>query len=237
MGSPSTRPAGTTLRLATFNIDGGHGTDDRLDLARTARSLQRIDVVAMEEVHASSDADNQALTLGGLLHLPYLFVPAERRWGHDSFGNAFFADLPVSRWTRVVLPSDVMHAKRNYLSAEAQWLGRPLRVIATHVDFKGEGDAQLAEVIAAFLALPPPAVLLGDLNHPKADPQIQRLLATPGVEECYSRMPQLDPVHGRVDWIFVRGLHTVDAGSVDLKASDHPAYWAEVVPADGVPAR
>ncbi len=227
LAGPATRPAGDTLGLGTFNIDGGQGTDEHVDLARTAQSLQRLDVIGMQEVHATGDGnDNQADALSDLLHLPYVYVPAERRWGHDSFGNAFFADLPVTRWRRVVVPSAVFHAKRNYLLADLTWQGRPLHVITTHVDFKANGDDQLGLVIAAFLAQPTPAVLMGDLNHPASSPQIQQLLKTPGVEEAVGRV--LEPVPGRVDWIFLRGLHTVDAGSVDLHASDHPAYWAQV---------
>ena len=225
-GSTTPPPNGPYLRLATFNIDGGEGIDGKVDLTRTARCLQKVDVAAMEEVHATSDSDNQAEPLGTLLHLAYLFAPAERRWGHDTFGNAVFTDLPVTRWRRVVLPAEFLHAKRNYVTADLSWRGQPLHVFATHVDFKANGDEQLADVSNAFLAAPVPAVLLGDLNHPRSSPQIGRMIATPGVQECVSRV--LDPVPGRVDWIFVRGLQTVDAGSVDLKASDHPAYWAEV---------
>jgi endonuclease/exonuclease/phosphatase family metal-dependent hydrolase len=232
---PATRPtAGDTLRLGTFNIDGGQGLDEQVDLARTAKCLQRLDVIGLQEVHGfSGDPPNQAVPLGGLLHLPYLYVPAERRWGHESFGNAFFTDLTVHAWHRVPIRSAMFHAKRTYLLADLDWRGKPLHVITTHVDFKANGDEQLAAVVSAFLAQPVPAVLMGDLNHPANSPQIQQLLATPGVEEAVGRV--LDPVKGRVDWIFLRGLHTVDAGSVDLKASDHPAYWAAVELA-GAPA-
>jgi hypothetical protein len=52
------------------------------------------------------------------------------------------------------------------------------------------------------------------------------LLATRGVEEAVNLI--LGPEPGRVDWIFLRGLTTVDAGRVDIGASDHPAYWAQV---------
>ncbi len=227
VGPPATAPAGDDLMLGTFNIDGGQGTDEKVDLARTAKSLQHLDVIGMQEVHGDGGSPpDQARPLGELLHLPHLFVPAERRWDHDSFGNAFFADLPVTRWQRVVLPTTAFHAKRNYLLADLTWHGRPLHVIATHVDFKGNGDDQLARVFRAFLEQPTPAVLLGDLNHPASSPQIKALIATPGVEESIGRV--IEPVPGRVDWIFVRGLHTVDAGKVDLGASDHPAYWAHV---------
>jgi len=226
-GPPAVAPVGDTLRLGTFNIDGGQGTDDQVDLARTAKCLQRLDVIGLQEVHGfAADPPNQAITLGGLLHLPYLYVPAERRWGHESFGNAFFTDLPVHHWQRVVVPSAPFHAKRNYLLAELEWQGQPLHVLTTHVDFKGNGDEQLAMLINAFVSQPTPAILMGDLNHPASSEQIKALMATPGVEEAVSRV--LDPVEGRVDWIFLRGLHTVDAGSVNLGASDHPAYWAAV---------
>jgi endonuclease/exonuclease/phosphatase family metal-dependent hydrolase len=227
LGPPAAAPVGDTLRLGTFNIDGGQGTDDQVDLARTAKCLQRLDVIGLQEVHGfAADPPNQAVTLGGLLRLPYLYVPSERRWGHESFGNAFFTDLPVLHWARVVVPSAPFHARRNYLLSELEWQGHPLHVLTTHVDFKANGDEQLAILINTFLAQPTPAILMGDLNHPASSPQIRALLATPGVEEAVSRV--LDPVEGRVDWIFLRGLHTVDAGSVDLGASDHPAYWAAV---------
>lgn len=226
---PATQPAyrHSTLRLGTFNIDGGQGLDGKVDLGRTTKCLQRLDAIGLEEVHGfAGDPPNQAVELGRLLKMPYLYVPAEQRWGHDSFGNAFLSDLPVHHWQRVVIPSSPMHARRNYLLTELKWHGRPLHVITTHVDFKGNGDDQLRTVIDAFLAQPTPAVLMGDLNHPASDEQIKKLIATPDVEEAVGQV--LEPVKGRVDWIFLRGLHTVDAGSVDLKASDHPAYWAEV---------
>ena len=224
-GPAAVTPAGPRLRLATFNIDGGHGRDGKLDLTRTAKCLQRLDLIALQEVHGDGSG-NQAAALSHLLRLPFEFAPAERRWGHDSFGNAVLTDLPVTAWHRVVIPTGPLAADRNYVSLDLTWQGRPLHVIATHVDFKSNGDDQLRKVIETFLSLPEPAVLMGDLNHPAADPQIAALARTPGVQEAVGQV--LDPVPGRVDWIFLRGLRAVDAGPVELGASDHPAYWAEV---------
>ena len=228
LAGAATHPVGAILRLATLNMDGGEGTDGRVDLTRTANCFRRADVVALQEVHGfgGDPPTDQAQDLSGLLKLPFVFAPAERRWGHPSFGNALLCGLPVVRWERVVLPSVPLHAKRNYLSATATWQGRPLNLIVTHVDFKAGGDEQLREVFARFLSLPTPAVLMGDLNHPAKDVQVKELLATPGVEEAVSA--KLEPVPGRVDWIFLRGLRTLDAGQVELHASDHPAYWADV---------
>ncbi len=198
-------------------------------ISRTARCLQHLDFIGLNEVHGGLFADppNQAISLGGILNLPYLFVPAEHRWWHDSFGNAVFSNLPVTHWQRVVLPSQWIHARRNYLLSDVQWHEQTVHFLTTHVDWKSGGDEQLRIVIDVFLHLPQPAVLMGDLNHPPSDARIENLKATEGVQEAISSLLGPD-TEARVDWIFLRGLHTEDAGIVNIGASDHPAFWAAV---------
>jgi endonuclease/exonuclease/phosphatase family metal-dependent hydrolase len=228
IGPAATQPTGTELGIGTFNIDGGQGLDGVTDLARTARCMQKLDFIGMEEVHGFyvGDPPNQEVILSSLLHLPGLWVPTEKRFGHETFGNAAFSDLPIESWQRIELPSEPHRAKRNYLLTKAIWHGKPLYVITTHTDWKSGGERQFEIVRDAFLKLPTPAILMGDLNTPRTNPLIGNLLKTPGVEEAISQI--LDPIPGRVDWIFLRGLKTVNAGMVDIKASDHPAYWAAV---------
>ena len=226
IGTPTTRPSGPYLRVGTFNIDGGQGLDGKTDLARTARCEQKLDFIGMNEVHGFvfQQPINQAITLSSLLHLPYLYVPAEQQWGHETFGNAVFSNLVVTHWQRVELPSQLFKAKRNYLLTDVLWHGKVLHILTTHTDWKTGGDEQLRIVSDVFLKLPLPAILMGDLNSPASNPRIGELQKTPGVQEAIGTV--LDPIHGRVDWIFVKGFTTVDAGEVDIKASDHPAYWA-----------
>lgn len=215
------------LRLGTFNIDGGHGTDGKLDLARTARCMQRLDFVGMEEVHGFlfTHDPNEAVTLSHLLKLKYLWAPSERQWWHYSFGNADFTDLPVITWSRIPLPSHWNRALRNYVLTVVRWNGLPVHIITTHTDWKTGGTEQLRLVINQFMQQPQPAVLMGDLNTPEHDPQIQKLMHTPGVVEAVQKI--LGPTYpGRVDYIFLRGLRAVDAGEVNIGASDHPAFWA-----------
>jgi endonuclease/exonuclease/phosphatase family metal-dependent hydrolase len=228
-GRPATRQAGNQyLLIATFNIDSGQGLDGKTDLTRTARSLQKIDFIGMNEVHGFlwGEPKNQAKALSDILRLPYLYVPVETQWGEETFGNAVFSDLPITRWQRIVLPSHPFMSKRNYLLTDAEWHGKTIHFLTTHTDWKSGGEEQFKIVRDVFLSLPAPAILMGDLNTPPSSPLIQDLKKTPGVEEAIDT--QLDKVPGRVDWIFLRGLKTHDAGQVDLKASDHPAYWASV---------
>ncbi len=228
IGVASTQPSNQYLRIGTFNIDGGEGLDGKLDLDRTASCMQKMNFIGMEEVHGFIFAEppNQAIALGELLHLPYLYAPAEKRWGHETFGNAAFSDLTIKHWQRVVLPSRPFKALRNYLLTEVDWHGTAVHIVTTHTDWKAGGEAQFKIVRDLFLNLPRPAILMGDLNTPASDPLIHDLQNTNGVQEAIGKI--LDPIPGRVDWIFLRGLTTVDAGMVDIKASDHPAYWAQV---------
>ena len=224
----STQPLGPYLRIGTFNIDGGEGLDGNLDLARTASCMQKLDFIGMEEVHGFifQQPPNQAITLSKLLHLPGIYVPSEKRWGHETFGNAAFSDLLITHWQRIVLPSKPFHARRNYLLTDAIWQNKAIHFVTTHTDWKIGGEKQFEIVRDVFLNLPTPAILMGDLNTPQSNDLIKNLEKIPGVEESIGKI--LDPIAGRVDWIFIRGLTTVDAGKVDLKASDHPAYWASV---------
>ena len=228
-GVPATRPSGSRyLMLGTFNIDSGQGLDGKTDLARTASCMQKLDFIGMNEVHGFlwGQPKNQAIELSQYLELPYLYVPVEKRWGQETFGNAVFSNLPITHWQRIVLPSKPGMSLRNYLLTDATWHGKTLHILTTHTDWKEGGTEQFQIVRDVFLKLPEPAILMGDLNSPASSPLIQQLKQTPGVEEAIDQI--LEKIPGRVDWIFLRGLRTHDAGQVDAKASDHPAYWASV---------
>ena len=224
-GSTTREPGAGSFRIGTFNIDGGMGLDGVTDLDRTGRCLQQLDFVGMNEVHGDM-FDNQAHVLSQKLKLPFLYAPVERQWWHESFGNAIFSDMPIEHWRRVVLPHRWFEPNRNYVLTDARWHERTIHFLTTHIDWKSGGAEQLAIVSDLFLKLPEPAILMGDLNAPPGDAQIQRLHGTAGVEEAMSTILG-DQLH-RIDWIFLRGLETVDAGIVDIGASDHPAYWAQV---------
>jgi endonuclease/exonuclease/phosphatase (EEP) superfamily protein YafD len=90
----------------------------------------------------------------------------------------------------------------------------------------------LRAVIALYLALDEPAILVGDMNSDADDPQIRQLSDTPGVDDPVGGLlgPEIleKDAPRRIDWIFTRGLRCVDAGIRDDGASDHPMIWAEL---------
>jgi endonuclease/exonuclease/phosphatase family metal-dependent hydrolase len=223
-----------TIRVGSFNIHGGRGADGKLDLERTTDVLRGMDIVCLNEVRGPSigSAPDQAQALGESLGLSHLFAPTEIRWWQASFGNGLLASLPTAEWRTVPLRGTQGKGYRNYVLAEFSAGSQTLHVLATHIDRRADRESQLATVFDAFLSLPEPALLLGDLNSTRAEPLIGQLLARPGVIDCIGSSLQHDSPE-RVDWIVGRGVRVIEAGMHATGASDHPCVWAEVEVARG----
>jgi len=226
-------PTGRRLRIATFNIHRAKGTDGRRDLRRTADSLAEVgpDFVALQEVYGErlGRHSNQAEALASMLNMAWLYAPSEERWWHLDFGNAILSRLNVVHWQRIPLVRAGAKGHRHAILAVAEHHDQRIHIVLTHID-RGDDEArrrQLRSVSELFLSLREPAILMGDLNTPPEDPQIERLLNDPSVEEPL-RAKYGDAARRTIDWILVRGLRCVDADLVHRGASDHPLLWADV---------
>jgi endonuclease/exonuclease/phosphatase family metal-dependent hydrolase len=217
-----------TIRVGTFNIHSGRGDDGRCDLDRIAGCLKGLDFVGLNEVKGTSYGfgEDQATAIGRKLKLPALFVPTEYWWAGEHFGSGILSSLPVSHWQRIPLSRHAGNGYRNVVLSRVPYAGGTLQILTTHIDRRDDRERQLRVVSELFLSLREPAILMGDLNSSLLDPQIQALRAAPGVTECITaHVSQAMPK--RIDWIFSRGLECVNAGVVDVGASDHPHIWAE----------
>jgi endonuclease/exonuclease/phosphatase family metal-dependent hydrolase len=224
------------LRIATFNIHRCKGDDGRRDLPRVAELLQGLDFVGLNEVAGNElwDSESQAESLAKRLKLSWLFSPVQTRLLDGDFGNGALTNLPVRSWQKINLPYN-----GNRKSARAALLivletgQRPINMLVAHLDHRDkalpdhEGHKQLDTVISLFLSLAEPAVLMGDFNAYPNEPLILELKATPGVTEVVAASATEDQP-GRVDWIFLRGMHCLDAKVIPNEASDHPIVWADV---------
>lgn len=227
---PASETEQTTFRVATFNIHGGKGPDDRRDLRRVADTLESFDLIALQEVHGQAlpGSADQAELLANELDMAWLFAPTERRWWSDSFGNALLSRLPIEQWKRIPLQGTQGKAFRNAVVTQVRLGQTTLSVLATHVDRHDDRQAQLAEVIAMFCNLPSPCILMGDMNTDRRDPQWGKLLQDGQVVDVvHAGNPRADDP-ARIDWIVSRGVEVIAAGSINNGASDHPCYWAEL---------
>jgi endonuclease/exonuclease/phosphatase family metal-dependent hydrolase len=99
--------------------------------------------------------------------------------------------------------------------------GRGVQVLVTQVDFGYDHDLQLGLAIERFINLPPPSVLMGELNTTREAPGMRQLLAMPGTQAFTVNLPS--PVGSRpVDWIVTRGFDLVSSATCDTGGvSDH----------------
>lgn len=228
------RQTSRRIRVATFNIHGACGTDGRVNLSRTAATLNRnFDFVGMNEVHDGNwtDSRSQAEQLGSQLNMNWLFAPTETTWSGSHFGQGVLSRLPVTHWRRVPFPRVKGNGFRNYVECQLPLrMSDPathLTILVTHLDRRSDRQDQLRVVIQRFLEVPAPAILMGDLNSKRTEPQLIELARTPGVVDCFGQMAAGDLVRRRIDWIFSRGLHCVTSNLESTDASDHPWGWAE----------
>jgi endonuclease/exonuclease/phosphatase family metal-dependent hydrolase len=224
------------VRVLTYNIHHGEGTDGKIDLVRTAEVIKRLkpDLVALQEVDKAttrSHGVDQAAELGKLTGMHVAFGKAMDFAG-GQYGEAILSRYPLAEVQIHDLPFTEGCEPRCALAARVR-LGEdgPEIVFAgTHLDHAKASlrlcQAQkLNPVLAATNTLP--TILAGDFNDVPDSPAIKVLQphwtdATAG---------QLDPTwpsdHPRlkIDYVFFRpadGWHVVEKQVInDSVASDH----------------
>jgi endonuclease/exonuclease/phosphatase family metal-dependent hydrolase len=229
----SFHPVPPTLKIGSFNIHSGKGSDGVRNLVRIANLLSDEDFVGLYEVRANSDGKpNQAAALGSLQDADWLFAPTESQWWSEHFGNGLIHRIPVRSVLRLPLINTRGKAYRNAILSTVLLDGTDVRVIAVHIDREADRRQQLQSMIDLFLNLKEPCVLMGDLNTTADDPLLTGLRDQPGVHSPLHESLEEGPPSQSIDWIFTRGLKTVSATLVETTASDHPYLKAEFVPLD-----
>jgi endonuclease/exonuclease/phosphatase family metal-dependent hydrolase len=221
------------LRVATFNTHAGVGRDGVRDLGRTAEALKDLDLAALQEVRCPlfGSSGPQVSDVAAQLKMGWMFVPAEKRWWHNHYGNALLTRLPLTDYVRIPLPTPSRQRFRAALLTNFEHWGRTVHVLTVHIDKDEEGNThniQLRTSFDLFLSLSEPAILLGDLNEFSTHPELVRLLKTPGVHNALTDIPGPTVKKNPIDWIITRGLRTVRAEWIANPASDHPVARADL---------
>lgn len=220
------------LRVGTFNIHSGRGRDRQFNLARTAAVFSTpLDVIGLNEVRGAWDPSwgpDQAAQLGQLLKMRSIFLPTERRWWHDHFGNGLLTRVPLTQIQRFPLVCTRGKAYRCATLAQFELQSQTVQLLSVHVDSQSDREHQLRTIVSLFLGLQAPAILIGDLNSPPDDPQMIELLARPDVVDPLK--DALPDKRGRphIDWILARGFESRSGQLIENDASDHPAAIAEL---------
>jgi endonuclease/exonuclease/phosphatase family metal-dependent hydrolase len=220
--------ARSDLRVASYNIHKGVGTDRRRDLMRTAAVISELgaDILVLQE------ADTRFGTRTGLLNLDHLRedqglvpVPVEgARAAHGWHGNLILArDALVETVHKLVLPG---LEPRGALLADL--VVRGVRVIAAHLGLlPASRAAQTRALLDRLDTLDRrPTLLMGDMNEwrhsgPSLGPLGRFFTQAPPVRSFPARYPVLPLDRMMAD--AEAELHDLEAHDSPLarRASDH----------------
>jgi len=176
---------GRVLRVLSYNIHYGQGTDGEYDVERLARVIERVqpDLVGLQEVDVGvrrSGRVHQARRLGEFTGMAVRYGPTQHYQG-GLYGNAVLSRLPVLDVAIHPLPySESTPEKTTYpRGAVAVTVRTPdggsLRFVSTHFQHNvAEDRVAEAKAINRLFADAddgPPTVLAGDLNAtPDSEP-------------------------------------------------------------------
>jgi endonuclease/exonuclease/phosphatase family metal-dependent hydrolase len=162
------------IRVITYNIHHGEGTDGKIDLERIAKLLvaEKPDLVAVNEVDQGTNRTHRIDMPAELARLTGMKAIFEKNIDHDGgkYGNAVLSRLPVRRHENHKLPSNYEGEQRGVLEVE---LGEEadqdtLLFLATHFDYRPDDDERMKSVqkVEEIMAdrADEFAILAGDLN-------------------------------------------------------------------------
>jgi endonuclease/exonuclease/phosphatase family metal-dependent hydrolase len=242
-------PAPVSLRLSSYNIHSGIGTDGQLDLPRVADAIRetRADVVALQEVDVHwdtrSDFRDQAHDLACLLGMRMFFAPIydldpltpgqpRRQYGIVILSRFPMLHTENHEITRLstVEPNPVPRLAPGFAEAVLLVRGMRLPMYSTHLDYRPDPAVRVTQVADMLRIMTSgPKLLLGDFNAtpdaPELAPLWQELTAAPTGFTFPADLPAK-----RIDYVTMSPGVTARSASVpETLASDHRPVLADLV--------
>ncbi len=230
------------LRVLTYNIHHGEGTDGKLDLKRIAEVIlsARPDLVALQEVDHRTQRTgqvDQAAELGRLTGYHAVFGKAFDFSG-GQYGAAILSRWPFEKTEPRVLPGSAGQEIRPALTA---WIkegatGSGVTLISTHLDHQSEQERltqarRLLEYASEDRGRP--VILAGDFNAVISSP-VMKLFEpdwlNPAASKPLFTIPSEKPSR-QIDFILFQPKErwrVLDARVLESNASDHCALLVVV---------
>lgn len=230
------------LRVMSYNIHHGEGTDKKIDLERIVRVINSVepDLVGLQEV-------DQNVPRSKNIDQPAEFWEQTGMFG--SFVNSielnggFYGNANLIRWMCVTqskqLPNPDDGERRRVIKDEIKITKpqSPFYFLNTHFDHRSKEDTRIAS--AKFINEwtkqhgDTPMILVGDFNARPESETIKELekIWTRTNKEPLPTVPVEKPTH-QIDYIFVKPANRFRIIKTEVLpeavASDHRAIWAEI---------
>ena len=173
-GCGSSRPGTTdsTIRVMTWNIHHGEGTDGVVDVDRIADLIvdEKIDIVALQEIDRGIPRSKKIDIITALAEKTdrtYAFGKTLDYQGGE-YGNGFLTRFPILEERNILYSRSFGREPRAVLLLVLDHKGQEFVVANTHLDSRGDDSSRIAAVmelrpiIAQYASRP--MLLFGDLN-------------------------------------------------------------------------
>ena len=225
----------TELRLLSYNIHSGIGTDKVFDLERIADVIKSANphVVSLQEVGKKTRRSRGVdipKELARLTGMKLLFGPAISIDGGE-YGNAILTSLEIESDETLLIPEKIPVEQRSVLAANLEFNGTTIQILATHFCHRENTNrAAAAEFLVANQApADTTSFVIGDLNAlPESEPL--EILTKAGYQN-----PSKFPVHTfpatgpnrQIDYVLYRPAKSTQLAPTKVQvideaiASDH----------------
>ncbi len=179
------------VKVMTYNIRHGEGTDDKLELKRIAQVIRETgaELIGLNEVDNNfgrrSDFADQAKSLAGELGMNYVYGPALVRGDAGKpaqYGEAILSKYPILAWKNHKLFTVPELEPRVCLEAKIQVGKEVYSFLVTHLDHTGKGEArvrQAEDIVKIARSIPGKKILIGDFNCSspleQPDPKMEKM--------------------------------------------------------------
>lgn len=233
----ATTTAKRPIRVMTYNIHHGEGTDGKIDLNRIAAVIlrERADIVALQEVDRSVERTARRDLIAELAELTgmnYAFGKNIDYQGGD-YGNAVLSLFPIVKQQNLHFKMIRPGEQRGLLQVLLKVEGKQLLLLNTHLDHRPDDAerlsniAEIEKVLQQYKSMP--VILCGDLNdipdsatHRKVQEILIDSWRQRGKDEGFTYSSTRP--HKRIDYVLVNKQKTVvpdKAWVTESDASDH----------------
>jgi len=249
-GCASTRSgaANTTIRVMTWNIHHGEGTDGVIDVDRIAKLIvkEKIDVVALQELDRGIPRSKKIdiiTTLADKTDLTYAFGKTIDYQGGE-YGNGFLTRFPILEERNIMFTETFGREQRGVLLLILDNRGQEFVVANTHLDSRNDDSArvtavhELKQILARYSSRP--VLLCGDMNDHPSSGTVAELAGT--VSDTWAAVgkgngftyPSKTP-EKRIDYVFSLSNKTTDSLSTPLQLRPVRARVIESPASDHLP--
>lgn len=227
------------LKIMSFNIRHGRGTDMKLDLGRTAAVIREsgADIVFLQEVDSGtrrSEGQDQAGVLAATSGLHNFAYGKNLDFEGGGYGNALLSRLPIAGVrNHPIPPLPTTLEQRGVLQAVVEFRGEKLHLFDTHYPLTAVERTEATHLVLSLVGqVKGPVVFGGDLNAEDDSPEVTSLaqqLQDGSGRPAAPTFPA-DTPQQRIDYLFYRGPFRAESFTViETQASDHLPIMMELV--------